>query len=368
MRVLITADTLGGVWVYTRELVTGLIRRGVQVTLVSFGEIPGRERTGWLDALPGIDFRPTAFRLEWMQDSEANLEASAKFLLEVVREVNPELLHLNQYFYASLPCDVPRLVVAHSDVLSWWAAVHGEPPREDPWIHRYREMVTRGLSRATAVVAPSRWMLEQLSKHYLRPACASVIYNGRSPSLFDPNTRKDEYMLSVGRLWDCGKQVSLLTEWELPMKTVVVGSELHPDQAFRSEEQQPRSARVQFLGPQSPQALRRLFSRASIYAATSRYEPFGLAPVEAALSRCAIVANDIPSFREIWGDAACFFRHNDAHSLAATVMRLHSDRRLQRKYANSAYERARARFSADRMVDEYLTLYGTLVTAEAAAA
>ncbi|HYY69792.1 MAG TPA: hypothetical protein VE734_08670 [Terriglobales bacterium] len=69
-----------------------------------------------------------------------------------------------------------------------------------------------------------------------------------------------------------------------------------------------------------------------------------------------------------WGDAACFFRHNNAHSLTATVMRLHSDRRLQRKYANSAYEHARARFSADRMVDEYLTLYGTLVTAEAAAA
>ena len=41
--------------------------------------------------------------------------------------------------------------------------------------------------------------------------------------------------------------------------------------------------------------LRTLYSRASIYAATSRYEAFGMAPLEAAFSRCAIVAHDIPS-------------------------------------------------------------------------
>ena len=40
MRALVTADTVGGVWTYTRELVTGLSQRGVDVTLVSFGEIP----------------------------------------------------------------------------------------------------------------------------------------------------------------------------------------------------------------------------------------------------------------------------------------------------------------------------------------
>ena len=45
-----------------------------------------------------------------------------------------------------------------------------------------------------------------------------------------------------------------------------------------------------------------------MYAATARYEPFGMEVLEAALSRCAIIANDIPSFREIWGDDAIYFR------------------------------------------------------------
>src|SRR5690242_5082939 len=64
MHILVTADTLGGVWTYTRELVTGLARRGVRVTLVSFGEIFPPEQTTWIDELRGVDYRPTAFKLE----------------------------------------------------------------------------------------------------------------------------------------------------------------------------------------------------------------------------------------------------------------------------------------------------------------
>ena len=368
MHVLITADTLGGVWVYTRELVTGLARRGVRVTLVSFGEIPRPDQAAWLQDLPNVDFRPTAFRLEWMQDSAADLEASAAYLSDLISQVNPELLHLNQYFYGSLPGDVPRIVVAHSDVVSWWGAVHGEPPPDNLWIRRYREVVTLGLSRATAVVAPSRWMLSQIAEHYVRPGRASVIYNGRSPAPFEPNVPKEPLMVSVGRVWDCGKQIRLLTDCELPMDTVIVGPQVHPDESFRSEAPNPGNPNVQFLGEQSPDQLRSLLSRASIYAATSRYEPFGLAPVEAALSRCAILANDIPSFREIWGDNALYFKRNDAQSLADAAARLYSDANLCWEYADRAYAHACQQFSADRMVDEYMELYGTLVAAGAAAA
>ena len=71
MHILVTADTLGGVWTYTRELVTGLIRHGEQVTLVSFGDIPTAAQTQWMEGLPNLDYRPTAFKLEWMLDSEA---------------------------------------------------------------------------------------------------------------------------------------------------------------------------------------------------------------------------------------------------------------------------------------------------------
>ena len=55
---------MSGAWTYTRELVTGLVTRGIRVTLVTFGEIPLPEQTVWMDLLHGLEYRPTAFRLE----------------------------------------------------------------------------------------------------------------------------------------------------------------------------------------------------------------------------------------------------------------------------------------------------------------
>jgi hypothetical protein len=123
LHVLVTADSLSGSWAYTRELVTGLVTRGVQVTLVSFGEIPLPEQTAWMDHLHGLDYRPTAFRLEWMQEAEEDLPESSAFLEALVRELRPDILHLNQFSYGNLPVDVPRVVMAHGDLITWTHAV-----------------------------------------------------------------------------------------------------------------------------------------------------------------------------------------------------------------------------------------------------
>ncbi len=367
MHALVTADTIGGVWTYARELVTGLAQHGVKVTLVTFGEIPTHEHTAWLDALPTVDFRPTAFRLEWMQEAADDLEASSEYLTAVVNEVKPDILHLNQYCYGALQVSVPKLVVAHSDVVSWWVAVHGEEPPDDQWTRWYRDTVSAGIANATLLVAPSAWMLGALKTCYTTPPDARVIYNGRNPGRFNPHMTKEALVLSVGRIWDGAKQVTLLAEHEHPLPVQIVGSEEHPDPVFRSETSSDRK-RVQFRGTQSEAQLRQFYGRASIYAATSRYEPFGLAPLEAALSRCAIIANDIPTFHELWGDSACYFAHNDAASLAGAIKRLHSDAELRRSYANLAYQRAREQFTAERMVSDYLGVYHRLTAAGVVAA
>lgn len=369
MHVLVTADTIGGVWTYIRELVTGLVNGGVQVTLVSFGEIPTPRQTTWMDRLPGLDFRPTGFRLEWMQDAERDIEVSSEYLASIVREVAPDVLHLNQYCYGTLAVDVPRIVVAHSDVVSWWVAVHDEEPKASRWIDWYKDVVARGLAAANAVVAPSHWMLNALSGHYGRPKQASVIYNGRNPHSFNPHITKEDYIVSVGRLWDGGKQIAILRQIEPPLPIYIAGSEDHPESPTRGVKRRARRQnKLHFKGPQDEAQLRQLYARASIYAATSRYEPFGLAPLEAALSRCAVLANDIASFREIWGDAALYFRTNDAADLQSALQLLAADKALRCDLANRAYEHARKNYTAQRMVDDYMGLYRALVAAEATAA
>ena len=369
MRVLLTADTVGGVWTYARELATGLVRRGVEVTLISFGHVPEPRQMAWTEGLRKLDFRPTAFRLEWMQDAADDIAESSAFLLNVIQETRPDVLHLNQFCYGALNVDLPKIVVAHSDVVSWWVAVHGEEPPDSKWIRWYREIVHQGLQGATTVIAPSRWMLSQVEQYYGVQQDRRVIYNGRSPRSFNPHGTKDDLILTVGRLWDPAKQVSLLAGCDCRWPVVIAGATEHPDQAYRNNDKRIVCAgTLELKGKQTPEQLRPLFAGAAIYVATSRYEPFGLAPVEAALSRCAIVANDIPSLRELWEQTVCYFRTDDPSSLQQTVAKLRNDARMRRNFAELAYQRACGRFTADQMVDEYLELYGCLTAKKVLAA
>jgi glycogen(starch) synthase len=408
MHVLITSDTVGGVWTYTQELVSGLAARGHRVTLVSFGKLPGADQATWLRNLANVDYRPTEYRLEWMEVAERDIEESRRYLEFLVREVQPDVLHFNQYCYGDIDVDVPRIVVAHSDVVSWWVAVHGSEPDDTPWMHRYREHVTNGLGASDMVLAPSQWMLDAVTRHYLAPSRGTVIYNGRSPELFDPDQVKEDYVLSVGRIWDEGKHVSLLLQTQnrnAPTGTSQASvndfrsnsarSEYHDSSSEGASQLSPGRQpwvrmqndpspggttdirivgwtqepgrenkalptcppNVQLLGPKSQDELRHLYAEASLYAATSRYEPFGLSPLEAALSRCALVMNDIPVFHELWGDAATYFRKDDPADLSRTLNELRQTPDLRNRLANKAFLRACQKFTASRMVAEYESAY-----------
>lgn len=367
MHVLITADTVGGVWTYTRELVSALIRKGHRITLVSFGKLPCTTQIAWMQGLPRLDYRPTPYALEWMQDSAEDIKLSVKYVQEVIAEVRPDLLHFNQYAYGAIETSLPKIVVAHSDVVSWWIGVKREEPPSTDWMKWYRETVCSGLAGADVVISPSQWMMGNVTKYYLKPVRGQVIYNGRDPALFDPNTQKKKQVLSIGRLWDEAKQVSLLTERLQELPVLIVGSREHPDKVLSAEGLESTAPGVKFCEQQSEQQISKLFAEASIYAACSCYEPFGLALVEAALSHCALIANDVPSFRELWGDAAYYFSTNDAGSLAEAIRRLGSDEELCQAYAQRAYQHAQRNFTSDQMIRVYKQLYGALVAQEAAA-
>lgn len=356
MHVLITADTIGGVWTYTQELVCGLLDRGHRVTLVSFGRLPTPAQTRWMRGA-NLAFYPTHFPLEWMQHSEEGIEQSTKYLAEIVRITRPEVLHFSQYCYGALNCGMPKIVVAHSDVVSWWQSTHEsecEVPRTR-WFEWYIALVSSSLLGAERVVAPSEWMLKSLQQNYSAPTPARVIYNGRKESKFGSAGRKSDCVLSVGRLWDEAKQIKLLLARKQCVPVRIAGSSKHPDNASAAEP--PHVDNVQICGEQDEAQLRTLYSDSACYAATSRYEPFGLAPVEAALSRCALIANDLPVFHELWGDSAFYFKRNDPDALAEAVRIAFEDSRLRSRCADLAFERARARFSSERMVSEYEQLY-----------
>jgi glycosyltransferase involved in cell wall biosynthesis len=72
---------------------------------------------------------------------------------------------------------------------------------------------------------------------------------------------------------------------------------------------------VRWLGALPPAEINLWHAQAAIFVAPSRYEPFGLAALEASLAGCALVLGDIPTLRELWTGAALFVPPDDREQL-----------------------------------------------------
>lgn len=364
MRILMTTDTMGGVWTYTRELSTQFLCRGSSVALVSFGRAPTATQRAWVDDQAAqwggrFTFVVSETPLEWMRENAGAYSLGAPLLLDLAESFGAELLLSSQYCFGALPCAIPRIVVAHSDVLSWAEACGKAPLEPSEWLTQYCALVSEGLRRADAVVAPAAWMLHALADHFQIPREAKVIANGRTLPGIRTDGRRRLQAVTAGRVWDEGKNVQMLAD-VAPILPMLVAGELGRDRS-----RFPRMHnRPYFLGLLTEERLIELFQMSSMYICTSRYEPFGLAPLEAALCGCAVVANDIPSLREVWGGAALFF--DGAESLSSLLAELCHDGALLNETRERALARARE-FTADRMAVDYLHLFDSLQVASAAA-
>lgn len=354
-RLLMTTDAVGGVWNYSLELCRGLAARGISVTLAVMGPRPSGAQRAAVAQLNNVTVCESDFRLEWMPEPWGDLALAGEWLLDLEREFQADVVHLNGYVHATLAWRAPVVVVAHSCVLSWWRSVRGEPAPAE-W-NRYRQSVRDGLAAADLVIAPTRAMLDTLQENYGAFNHTRVIPNGIDSTRFSP-LAKEPFVLSVGRVWDEAKNIAALasaaTDIAWPVR--VVGEITPPDGTA------PRVLRtIDALGPRPSHELTQLYGRAAVYALPARYEPFGLSALEAALSGCALVLGDIPSLREVWGEAAWFVSPDDPAGLRFALRQLIARPDLCAEYALRARQRAAA-FTARRMTNAYLQSYTSLLT------
>lgn len=356
--VLMTADTLGGVWTYSLELAAALEKKGVHVFIATMGEPLSRQQIEDAKKVKSMEVFESGFRLEWMRDPWENVRLSGEWLLRLEGYLRPDVIHLNGYAHGKLPFVAPSIIVGHSCVLSWWDAVRGgRAPRE--W-ERYRLEVEEGLNGVEAVAAPTRAMLKALHRFYDFIAPSRVIPNGREAALFRPDAKKKDYVFMAGRLWDEAKGASTLA--------AIAGLIDWPIYAAGPAEHQSgstfMSGAINALGVLSPEEIAQWLSGASIFALPALYEPFGLSALEAGLSGAALVLGDIPSLREVWDGAALFVDPRDHQELKNAIDRLINDRELRGSLGQKACERAK-RYTPERMAGNYIELYESAFGCEA---
>ncbi len=330
-----TSDTVGGVWTYSLVLTRALAARGVSVVLATMGRLPDGEQRAAAAGAGAVALHASGHRLEWEDDPWDDVDRAGAWLLELEAQVRPDVVHLNGYAHGSLPWRAPVVVAAHSDVVTWWWAVHGGPPPGR--YERYRAAVEAGLRAADRVVAPTAAVLRDLERHYRFRTSRSVVPNATG-ARFEA-VPKESFVAGLGRFWDEAKNVAALEavapalDWPL----VLAG---------------PGTGR----GRLSTSEVHALLARASVFASAARYEPFGLSILEAARAGCALVLGDIPSLREVWGDAAVYAAPDDAHALLVALRLVTGDRALRDRLGRAAQRRSLA-YTPGRAAAAYHALY-----------
>ncbi len=360
MRILLTTDAVGGVWDYATTLQRRLVERGDHVLLA----VLGRPTSDRLAALaPGADWVARPFPLEWDEGGVEAVERAAHWIAELADRMRADVVHLNQLAYAHR-LRHPVLTAVHSDAWSWFVEVRGRAPDGEPRWRAYRDAVVRGLEASSLVVTPSRYQARLVERQYGRRV-DHVVRNGvdresfaRRPAPPEPAPAGPTSFVTIGRAWDPAKGLAVVDEALDLVRAPWTG--YHAGDLEGPEDQRMVPRRLRALGRLPRHGIRQLLGRSSVYVAASYYEPFGLAPLEAAMSGCALVLADIGSFRELWDGDALYFDRGDAASLARALDRLHADPALHHDLRLRAMQRAWSRFDDRQMAARYARLYETL--------
>jgi glycosyltransferase involved in cell wall biosynthesis len=350
LTVMMTTDAVGGVWSFSCTLATALVGMGADIHLVTMGPPPSPEQRRMLR-----DFRihliETDLALEWQDPDGLDVPNARRVLAGLESRIRPDVVHLNSFREASFEWMAPTIVVAHSCANSWALACADTAWLNEPAWQHYTTAVRDGLNAANSWVSPSRKLQHAMHELYGPNAPGIVIWNGTLPASLP--TSKRAFLLAAGRLWDRAKNLSAIAELARGLEWPVLMAG-------------PASGDVPagpiWLGSLDHDALQARMKQAAIFVSLALYEPFGLAVLEAASAGCALVLSDIPTFRELWDEAAVFVDPADEQELNRTVRRLCGDYDWRVRLQLAAQERSR-RYSLAQMAGAYHNLYAALPAA-----
>lgn len=361
MRVLMTADAVGGVWQYATDLAAGLAAHGVETTLAVLGPGPDGAQVEAAANIPGLRLLDTGLPLDWLSDAEGTRAAAAN-LAALARTEQVDLVHLNSpALAAGQAWPVPLLAAAHGCVATWWEAARAGQPL-DPAFAWHADMMVRGLRACDKVIAPSASYARLVQRRYGLPVPPQVVHNGRAVTAVAEPGGQHDCAFTAGRLWDVAKNIRTLDAAAalLPFPVHAAGPATAPHgQTIEVEN-------LHLLGTLSAADVARHLAERPVFATTATFEPFGLAVLEAALSGCALVLSDIPTFRELWDGAALFAPADDPAEFARAIEDAVQDAPLREWLGKAARARAQD-YTVERMAAQTAAHYRELLPARLAA-
>jgi glycosyltransferase involved in cell wall biosynthesis len=281
-------------------------------------------------------------------------------LRQAIASLDPKVVHVNATDQGDA---APAIIAARLARRPTMVTVHVVAPNRAGWRNRLSGLVLRLADLTATVSAASARELESIG------IASTVVRNGVSPAAQAPDARgslgfaPDEFVIGgIGRLtgqkgWDVLVEAAPAVHEQVPHAVIAVIG----DGGRAGLEPSARSAGVQLLGHRDDAAS--LLSAFDLVVCPSRFEGLPLVPMEAMYAGVPIVASDIPSMREVIGDAGVLVPPENPGALSSAIAELAGDPARRGGLAAAGRERAQELFTAERMAADTLAVYELIARA-----
>lgn len=244
----------------------------------------------------------------------------------------------------------------------------------------YGALVQMGIRRTRQIIAVSQWTRRDLMNVLRVPAARiHVVHNGIAPSL-SPSPEKDDftaleryplpdrYALYLGG-FDVRKNLGVVLDawpgvWKATRTPLVVAGRrpvrrnpVHVDW-FSAYQGAPW---LKLIGAVDEADKAAIYRAATVFVFPSRYEGFGLDPLEAMACGVPVIAAEATSLPEILGDAALFVGTDDVAGWERVISEVLSDPARAASFRDAGLKRARM-FSWQHAAEATMAVYDGMST------
>ncbi|MCK4470559.1 MAG: glycosyltransferase family 4 protein [Anaerolineae bacterium] len=332
--------------------------------------------------IPNVQFRLTANRYR-LTSALGKVWFEQVAFPRACRRLEADVAHV-PYWAPPIRPSIPTVVTIH-DLIPLLLREY----RGGPLVRLYSALVSTTARNSALVLTDSEASRQDIVTHLGLPAeRVRVVYlaaderytpepslfPGEKPGFAEKTWFQKRYVLYLGG-FDVRKNVATVLQtyrWAGPAigeecPLVIAGrlperdTSFTPDPRRLAREQGIDERFVRFIGFVDEADKPALYRGAVAFIFPSRYEGFGLPPLEALACGTPVVGSDISSIPEVVGDAGVLLPPDDAEGMAGALIQLATDEGFRAELSRRALAQA-ARFSWERTAREALAAYQDVVT------
>jgi len=211
-----------------------------------------------------------------------------------------------------------------------WAMAPEEQSFNSPNDHRNLLSIIDALKQCDLVISASKYTQKVLLEEFQVASEQTYFYVDLDLDLTPPPKSSEKRIVQVSRMVP-HKRFEISIDAVQSLKTPLTCIGMSKNELYFQKLQVRAKRNVTFLHNISRDRVIAELSKATVLVSPSIFEGWGLSPIEAIACGTPVILNDMPVFREVYGDAAIYHNPDDVNDLRQKLTMVLSDESLQKK-------------------------------------